>query len=208
MGDWISIKESMGRFPLFFALELSFLEHLSSHSNDFLGALKTAPDQIRLWVYAYASFLFNKKLSQLISQGEVPLVLPQLTSTDPKDWEPYEEFLKEDRVSMEKPIYRDFPFIRFESRTLSTLQRAEIHKVRFQDNIMVLTFTLPKGAYATTLLAHLFQVASEIPIIPGTPTTQIDAKELLGEGSIKETLSRFQTILKGIEDERKIGDSQ
>lgn len=207
-GDWEGIKESMERFPLFFALELSFLEHLSSHPNDFLGALKVAPDQIRLWVYAYASLLFNKKLSQLISQGEVPLIISQLTSTDPKDWEPYEEFLKEDGVNMEKPIYRDFPFIRFESRTLLTLQKVEIHQVKFQDNIMVLSFTLPKGAYATTLLSHLFQIASEVPVVPGIPTTQIDAKELLGEGSIKETLSRFQTILKGIEEERKIGNSQ
>lgn len=207
-GNWEVIKNTMGPFPSQFPSELRMLEYLSQHPHDFLGALKTIPDQIRLWVYAYASYLFNKKLSQEIQKGEAPFTLPLVTSPRPQDWELYKEFLKEDGVQLPSPVWRAFPFIRPASQEWSTLQQAEIHGVKFQEKIVAMAFSLPKGAYATSFLAHFFQLVSHLPIVEGIDTKEVDAKELLGLGSLKETLERFKPVIEKLQLERAGGEAE
>ena len=182
-------------FPTHFPIELQFVEHLLDNPKEFLGALHMAPDQVRLWIYAYDSYLFNRKLSQFIKEGEVPLTLPLLTSFSPLDWEPYKEFLEEDSVDIPSRHYKKFPFIRVASRTWPVLQRVEIHTIAFQDKIAVFAFSLPKGTYATTLLMNFFTLASGLPIVPGITNKKIDAKALLGLGNTQSTLERFKTVL-------------
>jgi len=90
------------------------------------------------------------------------------------------------------------------SPTAPTLQKIEIHKAVFLDKMMVMAFSLPKGAYATTFLAHLFQLSSEFPLPQGIETNLIDAKEVLGFGSLSATLERFDSILKRFESKRNV----
>ncbi|MBI2123759.1 MAG: tRNA pseudouridine(13) synthase TruD [Candidatus Wildermuthbacteria bacterium] len=194
-GNWEGMKTLLSPFPAHFPIELQFVEHLLGNPKDFLGALHTVPDQVRLWVYAYDSYLFNRKLSQFIKGGEVPINLPLLTSFSPRDWEPYKEFLEEDSVDIPSKYYKKFPFIRVASRTWPVLQRVEIHNIAFQDNFVLFAFSLPKGTYATTLLMNFFTLASGLPIIPGITNKEIDAKALLGLGSTQATLERFKTVL-------------
>lgn len=193
--NWEEIKTLLDPFPPHFPIELKFVEHLLNNPKDFLGALHTVPDQIRLWIYAYDSYLFNRKLSQLIKEGEVPLNLPLLTSFSPHDWEPYKEFLEQDSLDIPSRHYKKFPFIRVASRTWPVLQRIEIHSIAFQDKFAIFAFSLPKGTYATTLLMNFFTLASGLPIVPGITNKEIDAKALLGLGSIQSTLERFKAVL-------------
>lgn len=206
--NWEVIRNMMSPFPSQFPSELRMLEYLSLHPGDFLGALKTIPDQVRLWVYAYASYLFNKKLSQEIQKEEVPVFLPLVTSPRSQDWELYKEFLKEDGVRLPSPVWRAFPFIRPASQEWSTLQKAEIHGVKFEEKIAAMAFSLPKGAYATSFLAHFFQLASHLPIVEGIDTVDIDAKEFLGLGSLRETLERFRPVIKKLQLERAGGEAE
>lgn len=195
-GNWSTIRAMIEKFPYHFGIELTFISHLERQPSDFLGALHEVPDQIRLWVYAYDSCLFNKKLSQLIKNGEVPLELPLLTSFSPQDWEPYKEFLEQDGLDIPSRHYKKFPFIRVASRTWPTVQNMQIHSVVFRNSLAVFAFSLPKGAYATSLLMNLFILASGIPIVPGIPFEQVDAKEMSGLGTFRSTLERFQTVIK------------
>ncbi len=194
-GNWTAIKEIFDRFPYHFGSERTFIHYLREHPGDFHGALMELPDQIRLWFYAYDSYLFNRKLSDSIKTGSVPLRLPFLTSFNPADWEPYAEFLREDGVRMPSRSYRDFPFVRVESRSCITLQPIEIHNVTIQDRVAVFSFSLPKGSYATSFLMGFFMLASGLPIVPGISMEQVDAKAILGTGTLASVLERFKTVL-------------
>lgn len=194
-GDWKAIREIVDRFPYHFSIERAFVSHLADHPGDFLGALREVPDQVRLWFYAYDSFLFNKKLSTLIRSGEVPLSLPFLTSFNPLDWKPYEEYLKEDGIALPARSWRDFPFVRVESRQCATIQDIEIHGTVFDRQIAVISFSLPKGSYATSFLMDLFSLSSGLPALPGISNEAVDAKMALGEGTLDPILERFKTVL-------------
>ncbi len=194
-GDWNTISTMIDLFPYHFHLERCFIDHLKTHPADFLGALHTLPDQIRLWIYAYDCYLFNRKLSELIKQGEVPLSLPLITSFNPLDWKPYQKYLEEDNIRLPSRAYRDFPFIRIESRHWPTLQKLEIHSAVFQERFVVFSFSLPKGSYATTFLMNFFKLATGLPIVPGIFAEPIDSKGVLGQGTLAPVLERFKTIV-------------
>lgn len=200
--NWDYILTSMRRFSFQFPHELILLEHLVGHPNDFVGALKKISDQVTMWIYAYTSFLFNKKLSSLIQKGDVPLFLPLAISSQKEDQEVYKELLKEDRLPLPLTPSKDFSFVRFVPRTVHTLQTVEIHSVKFLDKMMVIAFSLQKGAYATTFLANFFQLASDIPIPKEIERKEIDAKELLMMGSLKEVRMRFHLALDFIKREK------
>lgn len=202
-GNWGAIKESIDRFSYHFQLERQLIDHLVEKPDDFLGALQTIPDQIRLWLYAYDSYLFNRLLSKLIKQGDVPTELPLITSFNPRDWEPYRDFLDGDGVILPSRVYRDFPFVRVESRAWPTLQSIDFHRGIFRERLALFAFTLPKGCYATTFLMNFFTLASGLPMIEGIPTESIDAKEILKMGTLAPTLERFKTVL-----ERRAQDIQ
>ena len=194
-GDWKAIEELMDPFPYHFNLERTMVQHLSTHPADFLGALHTIPDQVRLWSYAYDSYLFNRKLSELIQSGDVPLWLPFISSFNPNDWKPYQRFLEEDRVTLPSRSYRDFPFIRLESRRCPTLQPIEIHAAVFEERFASLSFSLPKGSYATSFLVGFFALASGLPIVPGIYREPIDTSALTGRESFMPVFERFKKVL-------------
>lgn len=194
-GDWNAIRKKVDRFPYHFHLERSFIHHLIARPRDFLGALHTLPDQIRLWMYAYDCFLFNRKLSELIEKGEVSMTLPLITSFNPNDWKPYAHFLEADEARLPSRSYRDFPFIRVESRTWPTLQRLDVHGAVFEERIAAFSFSLPKGSYATTFLMNFFVLASGLPIVPGIPMDAVDTPAMLGTGTLAPILERFKTVL-------------
>jgi len=208
-GNWERIGGAMGLFPTRFPTELQVLRYLIGHPNDFVGALSTIPDQVRLWIYAYASLLFNKRVSQAIQTGEVPSRLPFMTSRYPADWELYKDFLKEDGIQLPSPVYRTFSFLRTPSfvvpPAIPTLQNVEIHNIHFLKKMMVIAFSLPKGAYATTFLAHLFQISSEAPFPSEIDTKIVDARALLGLGSLTPVFDRFRAVLERLAEKRTAG---
>lgn len=194
-GDWQAIQKRIDPFAYHFHLERTFIRHLVDKPTDFLGALHELPDQIRLWIYAYDCYLYNRKLSELIRAGEVPLSLPLITSFNPQDWKPYRAYLEEDAVQMPSRAYKDFPFVRIESRRWPTLQNLTIHNAVFEDRFATFCFSLPKGSYATSFLMNFFMLASGLPIVPGIPTDQVDARKVLGQAPLAPVLERFKTVL-------------
>ncbi len=195
-GDWQAIMALIDPFPAYFDDERTFMHHLIQHPTDFLGALRSLPDQVRLWIYAYACHLFNRKLSELIAQKEIPLTLPFITSHDPNDWRPYRELLAEDDVQMPSRAYKDFfPMVHIASRRCPTLQNLTVHDAAFKDSLAVFSFSLPKGSYATTFLMNFFTLATELPQVPGATTPSLETQTLLNVERIAPVLERFKTAL-------------
>ncbi len=193
-GNWKFLVEQMQSFPTHFNQELSLITHLRDNPSDFVGALHQIQDQVRLWIYAYDSYLFNRLLSDLILEGNVPPVLPLITSFNASDWQPYRTFLDADGVSLPAPALRNFPFVRLESRTLATKQQLEIHGFKVKDKFAIFSFSLPKGAYATTFLINFFTLSAGLPRVPDLPDEAIDSKKLLSLGSLESTLKYFQPL--------------
>lgn len=194
-GNWQAMRELLEPFPGQCALERTFADFLVCVPGDFAGALRTAPDQIRLWIFAWSSYLFNRKLSELIRLGDVPLSLPLPTSANQHDWETYASELRDEDVRLPSRAFKDFPFVQHASRRWPTVERADITQRAARENVFAWSFSLPKGAYATTFLMHFFTLTSGLPLITGIPTGPVDVLELLGSGTLGPVLGRFSRVL-------------
>ncbi|OGZ96253.1 MAG: hypothetical protein A2679_00240 [Candidatus Sungbacteria bacterium RIFCSPHIGHO2_01_FULL_54_26] len=194
-GDWEQILTEIDRFPYHFSLERAMIRYLAEHPADFTGALAAIPDQVKMWLYAYDSYVFNKKLSALIKTEVVPMELPLASSFSPADWEPYLDYFREDGVTFPLRAWRDFSFVRVASRLWPTLQSIEFHNAAFHDRFAVFSFSLPKGAYATSYLMNLFTLSSGLPMPNGIATNPVDAKKILATGSLDDVLQRFHIVL-------------
>ena len=169
--------------------------YFAKNPEDFIGALKQIPEQIQLWIFAYASLLFNRKISEYIESGApLPERLPLILSKDKNDWLPYRDFLREDKIfSMPLESLMPFSDIQWKKRQIKTREKADIHKVAFTPEGVILSFSLPKGCYATTFLSHFFQLVTGVP--PKDISENIvDIKEILSEGSTKDLTEKFKEI--------------
>ena len=183
LDNWDKIAEIIEPFPAVLQNEILVVKYLQEHPEDFAGALKQIPKQIQLWVFAYGSLLFNRKISEYIENGApLPERLPLILSKDENDWILYEDFLKEDKI-FSIPLKNLMPFsdIQWRKRQIKTREKVDIHKVAVVPEGVILSFSLPKGCYATAFLSHLFQLATGLPP-KDISENIIDLKEVLGEG--------------------------
>jgi tRNA(Glu) U13 pseudouridine synthase TruD len=78
-GDWVAVEQTMSTLPYTFRNELLMVAHLRANPTDYLGALQRLPDQLAMWIYAYASYLFNSHVSRVVNAGaRLPNRLPLL----------------------------------------------------------------------------------------------------------------------------------
>ena len=197
-GDWDTAISIFENLPYSFRRELSIFKYLKENQGDFLGALKLFPDQVQIWIYAYASYLFNRKLSIMIEKGDVPDSLPLLLSRNPGDWDIYREFLESDEVMMPSPVFRDFPYIQLKERLVNTRQKFDFQDFKIVSDlpkIGVISFSLPKGSYATTFLAHFFALSGNIPVLPEISTEIVDSQKILDIGSIESITEIFKDVI-------------
>ncbi len=196
LGDWKTIEKILEPFPLILQNELKVVRHLKNNPTDFVGALGQLPEQVQLWVYAYGSLLFNRKLSKYIQQSKkVPEKIPLILSKDKKDWMEYQEFLKEDGIT-QLPFenLRPFNFIQWKKREIATKERVNVHHVEVTKEGVVISFSLPKGCYATTFLCHLFSLVSGMP--PNHISDEkIDSKKILEGKNLQDTLEKFAPVI-------------
>ena len=197
-GDWTRILEKLSTLPNSFRTEIKMIRHLVLHPDDFTGALNTVPEQVKLWVYAYASFLFNTALSELIArEEEIPFSLPLALSGDPRAREFYGEFFDMHGIRPPFSSLRNFPYVQRMEKDVEVLKKITVYGRRIVPGGVILDFLLEKGSYATTFLAHLFTLSSGEPALPGISLEEVDSKALLGTGSIagvKE--NEFQELFK------------
>jgi tRNA pseudouridine13 synthase len=159
---------------------LAIQEHLKKHPNDYIGSLRLLPGKTLLfYVHAVQSLLFNRLLAQEItdgfsvpySQGELafPRTLPEeLSVAEQTKTLPLLGYDSELTLTQEQSLAligltpRDFLVKSIPQLSLAGDARAAFMLVsdcnilqQEQDRI-TLSFTLPKGCYATIVLKQLF----------------------------------------------------
>ncbi len=191
-GNWNTMLELLELFPLIFTTELRMVHFLQEHSDDFAGAIAHAGDQPAMWVTAASSWLFNLKLASYVKQGiEPPPFLPLFLDPSNSSNHIYDDLMKTYSVSVQDFRNLDhLPSLQTPKKPIKTREQIAIEKADILDSGIALKFFLPKGEYATTFLAHLFNLIADRPPIQ-VDEKIIDVKEALGESSAAETLDYF-----------------
>ncbi len=183
IGKTHDFKEGLKIFPKYLSYELAIMNHLVKKPTDFVGALRKLPKKLRwMFVHAYQGFIFNKALSEYISQGIIVEKLPLVGYETGID-EITKEILDDEKITMEdfkisampelssKGIYRD---CFAEARDFNTkLKESRSYDFALQNHIkimdimddelnpekkkIILQFSLSKGNYATTVIREFMK---------------------------------------------------
>ncbi len=192
-GNWEEMKKILQTLPYTFLNELRILASLQKKPGEYIEALHAVQDQTTLWIYAYASLLFNKYLSD--NKDNLAPVIPLLLSNTKEDQKIYETYLEEDAIHDIEQYLKPFPYIRLQQRLTPT----KISPVNTQAQIIpegvIMHFCLPKAAYATTFLMNLFQLQQGIPLPEWVQRTEIDTLEKLGIGTIAPSKKLLQEYI-------------
>ncbi|KKS19077.1 MAG: putative tRNA pseudouridine synthase D, partial [Parcubacteria group bacterium GW2011_GWC1_41_7] len=191
-GNWGLLEREYGKYPLMFFHELSLVSYLKKKPHDYVGALLSMKNQVQMWIYAFSSLLFNQKLSVYAQDEEsVPAEIPLVSSDRALDIEHYRSELEAYHLyPFSRERTKPFPFIRFIRRMVRAREAVKIEKAVIIDEGVVMRFFLPKGAYATTFLSHVFQLVSGVP--PAEIKTQeVDIMKALHKESLEKIISYF-----------------
>jgi TruD family tRNA pseudouridine synthase len=191
-GDWEAMRTIFSHLPYTFKQEIEVLGNIvrwNGQGNKWRFAISTIPEQIDFWAKAYASYLANKILYQATTNHtSLPERIPLLLNT--KDFEAidqlYGEYLQEDGTEQFRSVVQSMPQIRRgENSYLQTTMVPEDIAYAYLPGAVLLSFKLPKGAYATTLIYELFDIETSDDAPSWMSTAYIDAKQALGTGSVE-----------------------
>ncbi len=183
--DWAVARRIFEQCPCMFQYEIKVLNELEQKKTA-REAFAAIPGQAQLWIYAYMSFLVNQELSRGAYGAPLPATLPIPLSDRREDRARYAEELSADGITQEHFIAlpRALPFMRIASREIPTRIMPENMYAAACAPGAALRVMLPRGAYATTLLMHLFRVGWGMPSPEWIKKDDIDTKALFGDGSI------------------------
>ncbi|MFH1770562.1 MAG: tRNA pseudouridine(13) synthase TruD [archaeon] len=139
---------------------------LKEHKNDFVGALRRIPFRILLlFVHAYQSRMFNETIEQIDNEKniEVPMVGFGFECKDKKIAKIVEAIIKKEGVSERDFIVQSIPGLSCEGDVrelyiipknleIGELEKDELNKDKYKVKI---SFSLPKGAYATNVIKQI-----------------------------------------------------
>jgi tRNA pseudouridine13 synthase len=146
--------------------------HIDSHPNDYVGALKKLPKSLlRLYMHSYQSLLWNKTVERLLDrnpeapQQPIPLIGFGLECHDETLAEIIEEIMEEEGLHQREFIIREIPELSAEGgdrklyMDVEKLEMGELEPDELNKGMKkaLLSFTLPKGCYATALIGFLFR---------------------------------------------------
>lgn len=205
-GDWGAVRSLYEIYPRTFQYELSVLAALSAGA-DIVAAFGTITEQIKLWVYAYMSFLINRLLSEGAHGRELSAEIPIPLSDRREDRLLYRAWLESDGISEDhfRGLARAMPYIRLMHRTLETKITPRTAQALACPVGVTTNFYLPRGAYATTFLMNLFTLSWGQPIPEWIKKDDMDAKQLFGTGSVEAVRPYLGEYMKavGAEEEKE-----
>lgn len=158
-GNWELMKEIFTPHADHFENELKIVNYLIDNPGDYDGALDLNPDNVRFWILGFASWLFNIKLSKyLIDSRELPKKINLITSVNKNVINDYRDELR--LVELNEFSLDHLVKFKIQSATypVDTKKTVKFNKTEFTDQGLLLQFDLDKGSYATTALAHCFDL--------------------------------------------------
>ncbi len=194
-GDWEAMKNIAARFPYTMHEEIKVLDALIADPRKTRMALGQIQSQVKMWIYAYGSWLINRRMSQAVERGEkLPdaLALP-LGSHGPLP--EYREFMQNDGTLQYLEGLKLFPYVQPSDKTIQArMIPGDLAWKRISAG-WIIRFALGKGAYATSFLSHAFRLSEGMPVPEWVNGDEVDALKEIGDGSIEELKKRFAEVL-------------
>lgn len=190
-GNWPEMRREFFTFPYFFRYEIKILDSLAQNGK-FVLALKEIQDQTKIFVYAYCSYWFNKLLSSMISSSAtLPETLPMLSSNEEVKNQ-YASIIPKEELDSLVFAQPTMPFIDMNKvRQVPARIKPEIYRAFELPFGYIFSFSLGKGAYATTMLAELFDLYQGSPVPEWVAKDEIDSKKSLGEVAVSLTQAKI-----------------
>lgn len=188
-GNWNQMTKVFDVLPYAYRHERTLIKTLDDSGSNWTGGLYAIQDQVKFWVYGYASYLVNQMLSHaLTGTRAIPDPLPIPLGSVWAD-EVYRQFLEEDDTIEYKQHLQPLKFIQLKPRSLRPWISPIIHSHAVVPSGFIVFFTLPRAAYATTFLQSLCELYEGTPMPDWVNTEQVDSMKILGRGSVQKTLS-------------------
>lgn len=205
-GDWQGMLDIANHFPFTLRSELKVLQALCADPTKTRAALGVIKDQVKLWVYAYGSWLVNRRFSKLVKQGqEIPseIALP-LAEMGPLP--EYHEDMEKDKTTNYMAALKVYPYLNASGKPITARMIPEDLQWKKIPQGWVVRFSLGKGAYATSCLSHVFRLYDALPVPEWAPKEEVDGLREIGDGSLDAFKTHFGPIL-GRRDLRNEMDS-
>ncbi len=203
-GNWQEIDKLYSTLPKSLNFERIVLDSLITNTsgNIWTNAMFVIREQIKFWARSYASYLANRLLSEkakdIVTVENKDETIPLLLSQNPENQKPYEQKIQTDGTSNFRYSLRALPYMSLSRDARITVRIfPEFHQTKIIPQGVILCFSLPKGSYATTILASLFDIDSNSPST--VSKVLVDTKETLGQGSLSEIRTYFSDSLNQIE---------
>lgn len=193
-GDWNGMLEIVRHFPFTLRDEMKVIVALREDPKKTRAALGLVKDQVKLWIYAYGSWLVNRHLSRLAASGDMPetIALPLQEQGAPAE---YRDFMEQDGTLGYRDALRLFPYVQATSKNFKTrLVPGEFRWKKIPQG-WVVRFSLDKGAYATSCLSHAFRLYDAMPVPEWAPKEEVDALREMGDGDLEKIHDRFGKVL-------------
>jgi len=161
-GDWQAMHEMLQTSVPHdeFHNERNYIKHLMDHPEDFLGALQTEAQHVKLCVHAFGAYLHNKQMSFLLKNNRnLPDSFPVVVSYKNSDMNVYRHLLQQEKAWLAHWVgLQNFPDIGRRPSRVKLKSGVSIESVDVVAEGIKMQFTLKKGEYATTFLSHLFNL--------------------------------------------------
>ncbi len=164
-------SKALKEFPMYLKYERSILGQLAKSPTDYVGALRAVPRKLLvMFVHAYQSYLFNQILEKRVElglevmEGDVledgvstaPLFGTKSVFADNKPGEIEREALENEWIELKDFEIHGMPDLTSEGlRRKLWIEPKDFKVLERGENWIKLTFSLPKGCYATTALNYL-----------------------------------------------------
>jgi TruD family tRNA pseudouridine synthase len=163
--NWNQVASLFEVCSSYFFQEILLLNALLKYGNDYKKVFSAIPEQTKLWIYGFASLLFNELVKSYVESGKaLPAKLPLITTDKESDFDTYNAFLTYLNIRSDDIKKLPFSFIQMKHREVATRENVEIEHIEINDNYAKLTFSLAKGSYATGFLSHLFNLVFGSPL--------------------------------------------
>lgn len=193
-GDWEAMWQIAQHFPHTLFYEGRILEALCHEPENGRGALLVWKDEVRMWIYAYASWLVNRHLSQSRAAGRMPVKAP-LPLSHGRPLPEYRAMMETDGTLEFAAALKSYTHIKIVRGSVSASVFAQDLSWQWVPEGCVLRFLLPKGAYATSLLGDVFRLFESSSIPSWVPLLERDLFSDMGEGSMDVLKKHFPTAL-------------
>ncbi|NYZ80078.1 tRNA pseudouridine(13) synthase TruD [Candidatus Micrarchaeota archaeon] len=151
-------KKALDYFPRHLKFERTMIAHLAEYPGDYIGALRVLPKFLKLmFVHAYQSYLFNKYLDKVINKKKKYEDGPLFGYDTKLTTKEEQEILDDEGVSLSEFLVDCMPEMSSPGMKRALFIEPKDFKVlEHKKDYYMLRFSLPKGAYATTVIEHLF----------------------------------------------------